>query len=199
MKVIGITGGVGAGKSEILKYLLRDPASGHIDTDSYANKVKEPGEMCYNDIVGLMGSDVLKADGHIDHAKMAAKVFADKELLKKVNDVLHPAVRAAVEERIAFERERGVLDHLFIEAALLIECGYKSILDELWVVTASDDIRRQRLKASRGYSDEKIDSIMNNQLKDEEFKAAADFVLDNSGSLEEAYRQADERLGTFNE
>lgn len=194
MKVIGITGGIGAGKSEILKYLLKNYNAEHIDTDSYANKVKEPGEMCYNEIVRLMGNDVLNEDKRIDHAKMAEKVFADDHLLKKVNDVLHPAVRAAVLERIAYERSRGVLDYLFIEAALLIECGYKSVVDSMWVVTASEDVRRARLKATRGYSDEKITSILSKQLKEEEFLAAADIVIDNSGTLEEAFRQVDEAL-----
>ena len=88
-------------------------------------------------------------------------------------------------------------DFVFVEAALLIENGYDKIADELWYVYASEDVRRQRLKDSRGYSDEKIDDIFNNQLDDETFRKHCDFVIDNSGSLKDAAREIDKKIGEW--
>ena len=93
------------------------------------------------------------------------------------------------------EKERKKLDYLFIEAALLIENGYDKIVDELWYIYADVEVRRQRLKASRGYSDEKIDDILKGQLSDEEFRKYADFVIDNSGDENDTRRQIDLKLG----
>ena len=83
----------------------------------------------------------------------------------------------------------------FIEAALLIECGYLNIVDEMWYIYAREDIRRKRLKESRNYTDEKINAIMDSQLKEEEFRKYCKVVIDNSGSLEDSYEQIDRELG----
>ncbi len=194
MKTIGITGGVGAGKSEILTYLESHYRCRIIMADRVAQQLEEPGEICYKGIVELLGEEILATDGQIDRAKMAQRIFADRDLLARVNQIVHPAVQSYIEACIKQEKAAGKLDFLFIEAALLIECGYAQILDELWYIYASDEVRRVRLKAARGYSDEKIDSIMNGQLSDEKFRGNCHFVIDNSGSLQDAYRQIDEKL-----
>lgn len=194
MKTIGITGGVGAGKSEILTYLESHYRCRIIMADRVAQQLEEPGEICYKGIVELLGEEILAADGQIDRTKMAQRIFADRDLLVRVNQIVHPAVQNYIEACIKQEKETGKLDFLFIEAALLIECGYAQILDELWYIYASDEVRRVRLKAARGYSDEKIGSIMNGQLSDEKFRENCHFVIDNSGSLQDAYRQIDEKL-----
>ena len=87
------------------------------------------------------------------------------------------------------------MDYLFIEAALLIENGYDKIVDEMWYVYADEEVRRQRLKTTRGYSDSKIDDILKGQLSDEEFRQHADFVIDNSGDVEGMQRCIDLKLG----
>ena len=145
----------------------------------------------------LLGKEILGADGEIDRAKMASAIFNNKNMLKKVNNILHPAVNAFIINIIEDERARGELDFVFIEAALLIENGYDKIADELWYVYASEDTRRMRLKASRGYSDEKISDILEKQLDDATFREHCQFVIDNSGSLEEAAAQIDRRLSDF--
>ena len=86
------------------------------------------------------------------------------------------------------------MDFLFIEAALLIEDGYKKIVDELWYIFTKEEVRRERLKASRGYSDEKIDSIIASQLSEAEFRENSDFVIDNSGTMEESLLQIQKRM-----
>lgn len=194
MRIIGITGGVGAGKSEILKFIAEQYSSRIIMADDVANEIKMPGQLCYNQIVALLGKDILQADGTIDRAKMAAKIFADKELLKKTNEILHPGVRTYILHAIEEEKKRGEIAFLIIEAALLIEEHYDEICDELWYIHADYDVRCERLKNSRGYTQEKIDSIMAKQLSETEFKKHCQVVIDNSGKLKTAYAQIREKL-----
>lgn len=194
-KIIGITGGVGAGKSTVLNYIQKKCKCRIIFSDNVANDIKLKGQPCYEPIVKLLSKDILGSDLEIDKSKMAAKIFSDEKLLKQVNEILHPAVNNFIFGEIDKERKSGELDYLFIEAALLIENGYDKIVDELWYIYASEDVRRQRLKASRGYSDEKINDILSGQLSDEEFRRYADFVIDNSGDEKDTESQIDSKLG----
>jgi dephospho-CoA kinase len=116
---------------------------------------------------------------------MAAKIFSDEKLLKKVNDIIHPAVNRFIFDEIENEKKRDELDYLFIEAALLIENGYDKIVDELWYIYASEDTRRERLKESRGYSDEKVSDIFANQQSENVFRAKCKLVINNDGDFEE--------------
>lgn len=184
MKVIGITGGVGAGKSEVLGMLKEVCRCRIIYADDVGNKVKEPGEACYEEIVRLLGSGILKEDGMIDRKKMAEKIFADKFLLQEVNAVIHPAVKKYILNEIEEEQRKGLVDYFFVEAALLIEEGYDKICDELWYIYADEEIRRQRLVLSRGYSGEKIRQIMSHQRRREEFEAYCKVTIDNSKDRE---------------
>lgn len=193
MRLIGITGGVGAGKSEILKYIGDHYKCRIYLADQVAHEVKEPGQPCYDKLTTLLGTEILEKDGTINKAAMAAKIFADRELLEKVNGLIHPAVRQYLLDRIAEEAGKDT-ELFFIEAALLIESGYKEVVDEMWYIYADTKVRCQRLAQSRGYSQEKIAQIMASQLSEEEFRASCDFVINNSGSLEESFRQIDSRL-----
>lgn len=195
MKVIGITGGVGSGKSALLKYIAKNYNCRVILADEVAHQAKEPGQPCYEELIKLLSSDILNEDGTIHKGKMAEKIFASEELLKKVNQIIHPAVKKMILDEITLEKRRGELDFLFLEAALLIEDGYLNIVDEMWYIYARDDVRRMRLKKSRNYSDEKTDAIMKTQLTEENFRKNCSFVIDNSGGIEEAYRQIDIKLG----
>ena len=195
MKVIGITGGVGAGKSEILAHIQKRADCDVIAADRVAHDLEKRGGTCYDRIVALLGTEIVAEDGEIDRAKMAATIFADSEQLKKINDIVHPAVKEYIVRAIAGERQSGRIDYLFIEAALLIEDGYKEIVDELWYIHADESIRKERLKKSRGYTEEKIDHIMSEQLSEEEFRRHCSVVIDNSRLLADTYRQIDEKLG----
>lgn len=197
LRLIGITGGIGAGKSEILSYIRKHYKAKIYLADEVAHKVKEPGEVAYEPLVELLGKEVLQEDGYIDKAKMAEKIFGNASVLEKVNEIVHPAVRTYVENAIFAARESKETELFFIEAALLIEAGYKEIVDELWYIYADRSVREKRLRESRGYSDAKIKGIMEKQLSEEEFRKECDFVIDNSGALEHAYRQIDERLEAY--
>ncbi len=188
MKVIGITGGVGAGKSEVMRILSEIPGSFILIADEAAHETEKKGEDCYRRLVELLGEDILSPDGEIDKKKMAAKIFGDERLREEVNAIVHPAVKRHILKLIG-EKEKEGLSLFFIEAALLIEDGYKEICDELWYVYADEDERRKRLKEHRGYSDEKIDGIMRVQSSEEAFRKNCDFVIDNSGSLSVVRKQ----------
>ena len=197
MLFIGITGGVGAGKSEILKYIKEHYKCEIYLADEVAHLVKEPGTECYDKLVKLLGEDVVAADGRIDKGMMAGKIFADVGVLKKVNEIIHPAVKEYLLARLEEAKNSGQVELFFVEAALLIEAGYGALVDEMWYIYATEAVRKKRLQSARGYSEEKIADIMKNQLSDEKFRKASDFVIDNSGELEESYRQIDKKLEAY--
>ena len=194
MRLIGITGGVGAGKSSILEYIRVHYRCRIYLADEVAHEVKKPGQPCYQALVALLGQEILEENGEIHKGRMAEKIFQDASLLEQVNAIVHPAVHAYLLERIREAREDGGVERFFIEAALLIECGYRSIVDEMWYIYTREEVRRRRLEESRGYSEEKIDRIMSSQLTEKEFRSGSDFVIDNSGAPEESFRQIRAKL-----
>jgi len=194
MVTIGITGGVGCGKSKILEYIREHYNSRVILADDVANKIKEPGEACYKPLIELLGEDIVGVDSFIDKKIMASKIFNNDELLEKVDGILHPAVKDYFLEQKRLETEKGTIDYLFLEAALLIECGYKEYVDEMWYIYAPEEVRADRLRKSRGYSNDKIKAIMAAQLSEEQFRQGSDFVIDNGGSLEYFYEQISNKI-----
>ncbi|MGN0430914.1 MAG: dephospho-CoA kinase [Lachnospiraceae bacterium] len=197
MHLIGITGGVGAGKTEILSFIKKHYNCKIYLADEVAHLVQSPGEKCYEEIVSLLGKEILTDTGSVDKGKMAAVIFNNAELLEKVNAIVHPAVKEYLKQALEEVRREGSTELFFIEAALLIESGYKDFVDEMWYIHASDEVRRMRLMQSRGYSPEKIAQIMSKQLAEEEFRKNADFIIDNSGTLESAYSQIKKRLEAY--
>jgi dephospho-CoA kinase len=123
-------------------------------------------------------------DKEINKAEMARRIFADAGLLKKINELVHPAVNRYILDEIERERKAGEKEFFVLESALLLENGYDKILDSMWYIYCNESVRAQRLKASRGYSDEKIRSIMSKQVSEEQFRKVCDVVIDNSGELE---------------
>ncbi len=194
MKVIGITGGVGCGKSAVLSQLEKTLNCVVLRADEAAMELEQKGQDCYDSLVNLLGREVLNEDGQINRNKMAAMVFDNDKLLEEVNNIVHPAVKKYILEQIDKTKKKGKVDFFFLEAALLIECGYNSIVDEMWYIFANKDIRIKRLKESRNYSEQKIESIMDSQLSEEEYRKNSDFVVDNSNSLEDSINQICKRI-----
>lgn len=197
MRVIGITGGVGAGKSKVLEYLEEKYNCQVILADKVAHMLEEKGQKCYEELTELLGEEILAPDKSIDKQKMARIIFADRDLLYNVNNIVHPAVKAFIVKTIEDKRTEDRLDFLFIEAALLIEDGYDVIVDELWYIHSDVDVRRDRLKSTRAYSDEKIDEIIQKQLSEEEFRKHCKVIIDNSGSFNAACKQIDEKMEEY--
>lgn len=195
MKVIGITGGVGAGKSEILKYLKEKHGAVVIEADKVGHLLMEPGGACYYSIVEKFGSSILNGDQTINRGKLGKIVFADEGLLAELNKIIHPRVKSHIVSEIAKERAYHRTEYFVVEAALLIEDHYDVICDEMWYIHTDASVRAERLKETRGYDDEKITSICANQKSPEEFRSACQVVIDNSGDLAGTQKQIDEQLG----
>lgn len=195
MKFIGITGGVGAGKSAILDYLKNKPDTKVMLADEIAHELMVPGTQCYDRLKAEFGTeDIYQKDGFFDRIKLAQVIFSDDEKRKKLNGIVHPAVRKYVIGQAAYERKEGKIKLLVLEAALLIEENYDEICDELWYIYTSEENRRIRLKKQRNYSDEKISEIFNSQLTDEKFRKACRVVIDNNGTIEAAEAQIEAAL-----
>ena len=195
MKIIGITGGVGAGKSAILDYLKNKPDTKVMLADEIAHELMVPGTQCYDRLKAEFGTeDIYQKDGFFDRIKLAQVIFSDDEKRKKLNGIVHPAVRKYVIGQAAYERKEGKIKLLVLEAALLIEEHYDEICDELWYIYTSEENRRIRLKKQRNYSDEKINEIFNSQLTDEKFRKACRVVIDNNGTIEAAEAQIEAAL-----
>ena len=189
-KLIGITGGVGCGKSSILSHLEQRGDCEVVYADLVAKELEEPGKPCYQPLIDAFGSDILSPEDQIIPGKLAEKIFASPEALEKANAIIHPAV----EEEIRRRMDNCKKPYFILEAALLLERRYDTILEELWYVYASEEVRRERLKSSRGYSDEKISAIMASQLPEEVFRSKCSVVIDNNGELSDAIQQADALL-----
>lgn len=196
MKVIGVTGGVGAGKSEILNYIADNWNATVVEADEVGYLVMKPGKSCFAPIVELFGPGILQEDGTLDRTRIAQMVFEDKNLLEKLNAIVHPAVKKYIRKAIQREEENET-DFFIVEAALLIEDKYDEICDELWYIYADEEVRKERLIEGRGYSEKKVREIMANQLSEDEFSSHCDFEIDNSGDFEETKKQLDHRMKKY--
>ena len=193
MKIIGITGGVGSGKSRVLSYIEEKFPCVICQADHVAWELQKPGQKGYLEIIEYFGKQILNEDGTICRPRLGQIVFADERKLQVLNEIMHPAVKEAIRDKIAQEQQRGT--KLFVlEAALLIEEHYDEICDELWYIYTDETNRRERLKASRGYTDEKIDSMMATQLSEDVFRKKCKVVIDNSGDFEYTCVQIQEAI-----
>jgi dephospho-CoA kinase len=195
MRFIGITGGVGAGKSAILSYLAGKPNTKVLLADEIAHDLMEPGTDCYGAILeAFKDEDILQENGQFHRGKLATVIFSSEEKRETLNAIVHPAVKDYVRQVYEAEGQKQELELLILEAALLIEEDYGAICDELWYIYTSEENRRTRLKESRGYSDEKIDGILASQLSEAQFRAGTQVTIDNNGSLEETYQHIEQAL-----
>ena len=196
MKFIGITGGVGAGKSVILDYLSQKEGIRVMLADEIAHDLMQPGTKCYQKIKDQFSTeDIFLPDGNFDRGKMAQVIFSNQEKRSQMNGIVHPAVKEFVLETAQQERKKGMLSVLVLEAALLIEEHYDEICDELWYIHAQEEVREKRLMQSRGYSREKVHQIFDSQLKEEIYRKYCKVTIDNNGDLSETFVQIENALG----
>lgn len=194
MRVIGVTGGVGAGKSRVLEYLESCRGAYVIQADQVGHQVMEPGTMGYERVLALLGEDIKKEDGTLDRRKIGDIVFHNEELLEKLNDIIHPAVKKEILRSLEEQAERG-RKLCVVEAALLLEDHYETFCDEIWYIFAGEEVRIRRLMSSRGYTREKALGIMRNQAAEEFYRAHADYIIENNGDWEETRAQIDKGVG----
>lgn len=188
MKIIGITGGIGSGKTAVLNILKSDYGAFVMEADVLAHCLMKPGQMSYNDIVNAFGQDILMEDGAIDRQKLGQVVFNDEEKLKILNSITHPNVKKAILSSIE-EKEIAVCDLYVLEAALLIQDGYLDICDEMWFVYADLEKRIERLCMYRGFTRERAAKVIRSQAPDEYYEMNCVKKIDNSGDIDELKKQ----------
>ena len=194
MRIIGITGGIGTGKSTVLHMMEQEAGVYIVETDRLAHTLMEPGQKTYEKIVDTFGTQILSEDGTIDRASLGKIVFEDVVKLEQLNAIVHPAVKEYIITDIAAKRKSGVFQFYVIEAALLIEDGYKAICDELWYIYVDREERIRRLIAGRGGDRAKYESVMENQATEEYYMTNCDVVIHNEGSLEKTVNVVKELL-----
>jgi len=192
--ILGITGGAGSGKSTTVEYIEKMMPTVFLLCDAIAHRLMEPGGASYAALVEEFGEEILEdapagnsmktvpemeALRPISRPKLSKVAMATKETRKRLNELTHPLVQKEVELELRRLEQTGFQGVVLIEAALLIEAGYKSICDFLWYVYAPIGDRIRRMKEKRSYSDEKIANILAGQLSEAEFFSQADVVIEN--------------------
>ncbi len=188
---VGLTGGIGCGKSTIAA-MMRALGCHVIEADPLAHKLIEPGQPAFQEVVRAFGADILHSDGHVDRAKLGTIVFADVDKLLRLNAIVHPRVLKELERLFSVYAVANPQGVAVIEAALLIEAGYVKHLDRLVVAWCKPEQQMERLLA-RGMSREQIEQRLAAQIPLEEKRRRADDVVDCSVPLEETRAQV-ERL-----
>lgn len=198
--IIGVTGGVGAGKSTILAYLKEKYQAVILEADAIGRVLMMPGGETYRQILDTYGEDLKRKDGMIDTQRLAKRLFEETGDTAGINAIVHPAVVNYMKRRIEQERLEAYLNrenslHLVIlEAAILFEGGAAPLCDDIWYVWASEEERTRRLMESRGYSEEKVRAIMKQQMSEAEFREKCDFTLPNEGDWDKTRRMIDEHI-----
>ena len=180
--VIGIFGGIGSGKSLVLDILKNEYFAYVIEADKKAHELYEIGEDTYNELVGLCSKKILDPDKSINRKVLANLLYTDKELLAKVNSIVHPKVWERIRKEALGKQEK--YNYVVVEAAILPDKKYY-IYDETWYIYSDEATRRKRLKESRAYSDKQIDIIIEKQASEEEYCRFADRVIENNSSPEQ--------------
>jgi len=192
MQVIGLTGGIGAGKSLVAE-VLGGLGARVIDADKVGHEAYAPGTEGFRAVVEAFGTEVVGGDGQIDRARLGEKVFGNAAELQKLTAIVHPLIRQMVDDRITAARQDPEVRVVVLEAAILLDSGWDAVTDEVWVVVADRSAIRQRLAAARGLSESEVDARAAKQMSDEKRRSRADVLVQNFGTPDEL-RSEVERL-----
>lgn len=178
--VIGITGGVGSGKSTVMSLLKNDYQAKILFADELGHQAMQPGEKPYSDICAVFGKEVVLADGQIDRVRLAEIVYADEQKREQLNHMIHPYVIQKIREQLSEWQEEPLVA---VETAIMFESRCDDFCDRIWYVKADKDVRIGRLMESRGYTKEKAEAIMAAQISEEEGCRRCDACIENNGSI----------------
>lgn len=204
--LLGLTGNIACGKSTVIA-MLRELGAEVIDADSVTHMLQQPGQPVYQQIIEAFGQEILQPDGRLNRRALGAIVFNHPEELRRLEQIVHPAVRRHIldwldECAARAAQQPGLKQVAVIDAIKLLESGWKPLCDQVWVVACSKQQQLQRLTSTRGMSNEEALQRIEAQAPQQEKIAQADVVIDNSGSLEqtqdqvrEAYRRVVEGVG----
>ncbi|WP_195978079.1 dephospho-CoA kinase [Blautia luti] len=196
MITIGITGGVGAGKSTVLDFLAEKYQAYVMKADEIGHLVMEPGQECYEPVIALFGKQIIKDDKTIDRRQVSDVVFSRPDMLERLNEIIHPAVKRYIRRQLELKRQQGQ-KICVVEAALLLEDHYQEFCDTIWYIHTDQEIRIRRLMENRGYTREKSISIIASQAPEEFFRANADYVVVNNTDLKETWQQIEEGIRKY--
>lgn len=182
MKKIGLTGGIGSGKSTVAK-LLDHEGFPVIDADKIAREIMEPGSPVLDEVAAAFGDDLINEDGSLDRGELARRAFVDKPSTEKLNSITHPAIRAESERRFAAAEAAGEPAVIY-DMPLLVELGMHRAMDLTVVVDVDAEERVRRLTTSRGLDETDARARIAQQIDDATRKAAADVIIDNNGDEE---------------
>ena len=189
MFVVGLTGGIGSGKSTVAA-LLAEQGARVVDADLLGREALQPGRPAWHSVVDQFGDEILA--GHslqIDRKRLAEVVFADRDKLAALNAIVHPVIMKGIAD--ALDKFRDTDEIVILDAALIVELGLSEGLDAMVVVLADEALRKKRLAKTRGMSDADIVGRMRAQANPEEQEAKADLVVRNNGNIEELTREAE--------
>jgi dephospho-CoA kinase len=181
VKTIGLTGGIGSGKSTAA-VMLAELGAKVIDADRVGHQVYAPDTAGWHRVVEVFGQGIVASDGTIDRKRLGAIVFADRARLDQLNGIVHPLIADAIRDRIAEHRRGGSETPIVVEAAVLLEANWQTLVDEVWVVVANPEAVIDRISTQRGLGRDAIEARMSSQLSDTERRTRADIVIDNSGT-----------------
>lgn len=192
MYTIGLTGGIGTGKSEVLS-ILRDLGASTVEADLLAHEIYSPGKPAWQDIIDTFGSSILTAEQQINRKKLGEIVFANKNKLSKLNQIVHPRIFEHLKDFIEEQKIAGVR-LLVIEAAVLIEAGWTKMVDSVWVVKASKGTIINRLKKKTTLTEKQITQRINAQISDAKRQEKANEILTNNGDKSDLRDQVRELI-----
>ncbi|MCR5482326.1 MAG: dephospho-CoA kinase [Clostridia bacterium] len=194
-RVIGLTGGIGTGKSTVSRY-LSEKGCKIVDADKIAHELTAEGSPLLPVLAENFGQDVLCNDGTLDRKKLASIVFSDKEKKKRLDEIMHGRIRMIVEQKIeayAGEGEKTVI----LDVPLLFETGMDNLCESVIVVDADEEVRIGRVVERDNTSAELVKARIRNQMSSEEKRRRADFVIDNSYGLSQLYENIDAVIKLF--
>lgn len=195
MKVIGVTGGIGAGKSTVVNFATEHFPVASILTDEVAREQMKQGEIAYQRVIDHFGKDILFPDGEINRALLAKIVFANPDKVRLLNSLTHPLVKEEVLRRIDEFRQSGSYQAVLIETALLFDAGFDHICDETWFIDANRHTRKERLQKQRHYSNEKIEQIFESQNEEKAKKLSTHIIYnENNSSSKDLYNRLKQLL-----
>jgi dephospho-CoA kinase len=186
---LGLTGGIGAGKSTVAA-LLADHGAVIIDADAIAREIVQPGTPALVELVDAFGVGILRDDGSLNRGELARLAFADSDAAARLNGIMHPAIRAESERRIADAAARGASVVVY-DMPLLVETGQQDVVDVVVVVDVPEEMQVERAVTLRGLDEDDVRRRMQVQASREQRRAAADVVIDNSGDREATARQVE--------
>lgn len=190
MRVIGLTGGIGSGKSTVAR-LLEEKGAVLLDADRIGHEIYLPGKPAYDDIVEAFGPEVVADDGTIDRKKLGPIVFSDPDKLARLNQITHPRIADAVKERLAELDKQGV-DVAVIEAAILFEAGWEVLADEVWVTVVDPETAAQRAAERSGLEPQQVLERIKSQMSNEERIERSDIAISTEGEISDTARRTEQ-------